>query len=126
VSRYGVGVDESLRGAWYVRNYVLQELAHRQRDELLLWDTWGAMRDDLGGDLGLIDEVAALLLAADDGDERAEAELTARYAVDPRLHPAGRVRCLSPTGRPTSIDLHTRGPVDPDAAPARPVGPAPA
>jgi hypothetical protein len=108
VRRYGVGGSESLRGAWFVRNYVLLELAHRQRDELLLWDVWGDMGTDLRGDLRLIDEVAALLLAADDGDENAERELADRYAADPRLRPADRAYCLSPSGRHAWIDLGTR------------------
>jgi hypothetical protein len=40
------GVDRSLPelgGHAFVRESVLLELAHRQRDELLLWDLWGPM-----------------------------------------------------------------------------------
>lgn len=104
------GVDPGLpfRGDWFVHDYVLLELAHRQGDELLLWDTWGAMsQDDTldGTDLTLVDEVAALLLAADHGDEAAEDELAARYAADARLHPGSRVHTLSPTGADTWTDL---------------------
>jgi hypothetical protein len=106
---YGVDPAMPFRGDWFIRDQVLHELAHRQRDELLLWDEWGAMGQDRGGeDLDLIDEVAALLLAADDGDESADRELARRYAADPRLHPAGRVTCLSPTGITTTVDLATR------------------
>ncbi len=102
--RYGVDPDRHLRGGSFVRNYVLQELAHRQRDELLLWDHWGAMAADLTGDLDLIDQIAALLLAADHGENSAEQELAARYAADPRLHPGTRVRSHSPTGAVTDVD----------------------
>ena len=42
---YGVDPGLPFRGSWFVGNYVISELAHRQRDELLLWDTWGAMRE---------------------------------------------------------------------------------
>ena len=112
VERYGVGRDVPLRGAWFVRNYVIQELAHRQRDELLLWDTWGAMSLELDGDLGLIDEVAALLLAADAGEQAAEQELAERYLADPRLHPGDRVVCHSPRGLTEDVDLRLRGPVE--------------
>ena len=108
VERYGVDPGLPLRGGWFVRNYVLQELAHRQRDESLLWDEWGVMTRDLDGDLALIDEVAAMLLAADDGDDSAERQLAARYADDPRLNPGGRVRSHSPTGTVTSVDLSAR------------------
>jgi hypothetical protein len=107
---YGVDPGMPFRGPGFIRNYVLQQLAHRRRDELLLWDGWGAMADDFAqdeptGDLDLIDEIAALLLAADDGDESAERELAARYASDPLLNPGGRVECHSPSGLHTVIDL---------------------
>lgn len=108
VRQYGVDPALPLRGGWFVRNYVLHELAHRQRDELLLWDGWGGMAADLDGDVRPVDEVARLLLAADDGDESAERELADRYAADPALHPGTRVRCLSPTGRDSWVDLRTR------------------
>jgi hypothetical protein len=110
VDRYGVDPNLPIRGGWFVRNYVLQELAHRQRDELLLWDGWGAMAEELSGDLGLVDEVADLLLAADDGDASAERELSSRYAEDRRLNPGGRVTCRSPAGTVDTIDLGTREP----------------
>jgi hypothetical protein len=111
VQQYGVDPELPFRGDWFVRNYVLQELAHRLRDELLLWDGWGAMARDLNGDLGLVDEVAALLLAADDGDDFAEHELADRYASDPRLNPGGRVHCESRSGNDTWVDLRSRIPV---------------
>jgi hypothetical protein len=106
--RYGVGPDLPFGGAWFVRNYVVMELAHRMGDELLLWDGWGAMRNELGTDLAVIDEVAALLLAADAGDAAADRELAARYAADARLHPSPRVTCHSPTGVLRHVDLTTR------------------
>jgi Transglutaminase-like superfamily len=109
VEQYGVDVGLPIRGNWFVRNYVLMELAHRQRDELLLWDNWGPMSDRLDGDLSLIDDVAALLLAADNGDEAAEQRLSEWYAEDSRLHPGDQVRCFSPTGVTHDVDLRARG-----------------
>jgi len=145
------GVDRHLpyRGAWFVRNYVLLELAHRQGDEVLLWDGWGLMRvpagvgadpsvppadnrpaadfdsrisldlvpgvaDLPGGELeddainGIVDEIAALLVAADAGDAEAEAELAARYASDKRLPPGDVVTSYSPTGQTRRVSLATR------------------
>ncbi|MEW2382369.1 transglutaminase domain-containing protein [Micromonospora sp. NPDC047707] len=104
------GVDRglpTLRGAWFIYNYVLHELAHRQKDELLLWDDFGAMTGDIAAaDLALADEIAALLLAADDGDEAAEKALTDRYAADARLRPEPEIRSVSPvTGVFTTVDL---------------------
>ncbi len=109
--RYGASPQPMLRGGWFVRNHVLQELAHRHREELLLWDAWGAMRPDLDGDLTLVDEIAALLLAADDGDAGAEQELAGRRAADPRLRPGDGVRMMSPSGRRALVDLSTRSAV---------------
>ncbi|NJP34633.1 transglutaminase domain-containing protein [Micromonospora thermarum] len=94
-------------GAWFIYDYVLHELAHRQKDELLLWDGFGAMTGDIAGaDLTLADEIAALLLAADDGDEAAEKALADRYAADARLRPGPEIRSVSPvTGVSTTVDL---------------------
>jgi hypothetical protein len=109
VNTYGVDPDLPLRGSWFVRNYVISELAHRQRDELLLWDVWGAMRVEerpgSSSDDTLIDEIATLLVAADGGDESAERELTARYAADDRLRPGVTIQSYSPTGRVATVDL---------------------
>jgi len=109
---YGVDPDLPLRGGPFLRDYVIMELAHRCGDELLLWDRWGAGSTNPVGQLtdevGFIDEVAALLLRADEGDEGAEAELVERYAADDRLHPGAEVTCVSPTGVVSSVDLATR------------------
>jgi hypothetical protein len=104
---YGVHTDSPVRGAWFIHNHLLRELAHRQKDELLLWDDFGAMTDDIAGaDLPLADEIAALLLAADDGDPAAEQELSHRYAADTRLRPGARIRTIDPnTDAVTPVDL---------------------
>jgi hypothetical protein len=117
VEDFGVQPELPLRGGAFVGAYVLQELAHRQREELLLWDLWGAMPAMvdgalvLGDEVPLLDEVAAMLLAADEGDEQAERELTARYRSDPRVHPGTTVRCVSPTGTTSMVDLRSRAAV---------------
>ncbi|MET7865332.1 transglutaminase domain-containing protein [Micromonospora taraxaci] len=104
---YGVSPELPIRGDWFIHDYVLIELAHRQKDELLLWDRFGAMTEDLStADLTLVDEIAALLLAADDGDEAAEKALTDRYAGDARLRPGPRVHSMSPvSGSVSVVDL---------------------
>ncbi|MEV7988549.1 transglutaminase domain-containing protein [Micromonospora sp. NPDC085948] len=104
---YGVAPESPIRGAWFIHDYVIQELAHRQKDELLLWDRFGAMTDDLANaDLTLTDEIAALLLEADGGDEAAEKALTDRYATDSRLRPGAQIRSLSPVSDTVStVDL---------------------
>ncbi|MFI5931061.1 transglutaminase domain-containing protein [Actinoplanes sp. NPDC051494] len=105
VETYGVGAGTDFRGAWFVRNYVIQELAHRYGDELLLWDTFGAQSLELDGDLTLIDEVAALLTKADTGDETADRKLEQWYHADDRLHPGRTITSYSPRGPVTDVDL---------------------
>lgn len=83
---------------------MIQEVAHRFGDELLLWDSWGRM--DAPGtpvtedDERWTDEIAALLLAADAGDLDAERRLLERYRSDPGLHPGDTIVQASPRGRP--------------------------
>lgn len=43
VDRFGVAEDVPIAGDWFVHSYVIQEVAHRFGDELLLWDQWGAV-----------------------------------------------------------------------------------
>jgi hypothetical protein len=55
----------------------------------------------------LADEVAALLVAADEGDEAA---LYQRYVADSRLHPGPTVTRMSPLGQPPArVELTRRG-----------------
>jgi hypothetical protein len=106
--RYGVDPNLPFRGAAFIRNYVIGELAHLRGDEMLLWDSWGAMSLDLGDDLALIDEVAALLLAADDGDASASAELAKRYIDDGRLGVRDRIVSHAPSGRVSWTNVKNR------------------
>ncbi|GIM90489.1 transglutaminase domain-containing protein [Paractinoplanes toevensis] len=108
VDTFGVGPDlpAELRGAAFVRNYVIYELAHRRGDELLLWDVWGDVSLTLGDNLGLIDEIADLLQSADAGDRSAERKLADLYASEPRLHPGRHITCATPNRPPSEADLH--------------------
>jgi hypothetical protein len=112
VSRFGVEQGLGIEGEWFVQNYVIGEVAHRFGDELLLWDRWGAMSNDTGEPSSeknaLVDDVAALLVRADDGDIGAERELLARHREDDRLHPGGRITSFSPTGTVYDVNLETR------------------
>jgi hypothetical protein len=102
---YGVGPGIAIGGPAMIRRYVLFELAHRFGDELLLWDFWGDTTPPL------VDEVAAMLLAADAGEAGAEEALERRYATDPRLHPGDLVLTVSPAERypaDTRLSTHRR------------------
>ncbi|GAB2469849.1 hypothetical protein GCM10027063_07780 [Promicromonospora xylanilytica] len=129
---FGVGPDlPHLHGKDFVRYYVLFEVAHRHRDELLLWDLWGPelgtryVREAGGGQVAtwveesglpgtdmsdaefdaVADELAYLLVAADAGDSEAADQLAELYREDVRLHPGERVLTLSPTGHAAITDL---------------------
>lgn len=108
LAAYGVRGQPGLSGPAFVGAYVVFEVAHRYGDELLLWDSWGATADPLAH-ADVLDEVASLLVRADDGDEGAEAELSARYAQDERLHPGPRVVTFSPFGTATRVSDLRRG-----------------
>ncbi|GAA1543067.1 transglutaminase-like domain-containing protein [Kribbella lupini] len=106
---YGVDPSLPIRGGWFIRDYVFLQAAHLNGDELLLWDGWGAMADDLEMDLTPTDELAALLVAADNGDEAAATKLHDWYTADPDLRPGQKIMVHSPTGTPPyRVDLATR------------------
>jgi hypothetical protein len=109
---FGAPDVPELRGAWFAYRSVITEVAHRFGDELLLWDTWGAMsghRDRAApADPVLVDEVARLLVRADEGDREAERELLGRYRADDRLSPGPQIRSFSPDGGLYDVDLHRR------------------
>ncbi|MET7283089.1 transglutaminase-like domain-containing protein [Kribbella sp. NPDC005582] len=94
----GPGDGLTLNGLWFIRTYVHYQLAHLMGDELLLWETWGTLAPTYTeADAAETDELAALLIAADTGDETAFKELMSRY---PALAPNGRTLLTSPSGRP--------------------------
>lgn len=111
-SRFGA-VPESplLSGLGFVHRYVLADLAHRHRCELVLWDMWGAMAT-FGAEpdraaVGLTDEIAELTVQADRGAAGAEAALTALWQ-DERVRPARYVTNWSPTSGFGWVDLTAR------------------
>jgi hypothetical protein len=114
LAAYGVapGLPE-LGGPTIVQRYVLGDLAHRMRTELLLWDAWGTSRFFRSPvdprDAALTDRVARLVVRADAGDTAAELELEALWAADDaRLRPGPVVSTWSPAGRFGSTDLTDR------------------
>lgn len=99
-----------LTGAPFVFSYLIMDVAHRFGDELLLWDSWGAMPlpgKALDSDLG--DQLADLVLRADSGDTSAEQALAELHATDPRIRPGEQVMQFSPRGEPpTQVSLAGR------------------
>ncbi|WP_435737440.1 transglutaminase-like domain-containing protein [Cellulosimicrobium sp. PMB13] len=114
LAAYGVAPNlPELGGPAIVHRYVLGDLAHRMRSELLLWDAWGTSRLFRSPvdprDAELADRVARLVVRADAGDLAAERELEALWAADDvRVRPGPVVTTWSPTGRLGSTDLTRR------------------
>ena len=102
---YGVepGVP-GLRGASFIFDKVLQEVAHRFGLELLLWDSWGHIgtpnRVVSNIDADWLDPIAEMLLAADHGNEQAERVLLDRYRTHDGLRASEVIRQASPYGDP--------------------------
>lgn len=105
VSTYGVGPDvPELSGERFVFDEVIYDVAHRFGDELLLWDSWGRIGipgEPVNSDDALwMDNIADLLLAADDGDLKAEESLLTIYRSDDGVRPGPTVLQASPYGDP--------------------------
>src|SRR4051812_12803761 len=108
------GVDPSMplfSGDRFVFDEVIYEVAHRFGDEMLLWDSWGrigtpgaSVSDE---DATWMDEIAAMLLAADAGDVEVEQRLLERYRTDAGLRPGASVTQHSPFGD-DSVEIQLR------------------
>ncbi len=67
--QFGTGITQRLTGLWFVRNKLLQDFAAINKNEMLLWDAWGAMLQGFSvpvAHLSLLDEIAELLLNPDE------------------------------------------------------------
>lgn len=96
---YGVAPDLPYKGDWFIRNHVLKELAALNKRELLLWDEWGEMSEELDGDLDKIDQAAHVLLSRDDDAIRTFFEALGGSQA------TTRITCFSPTGTTREVEL---------------------
>lgn len=112
LASYGVAPGHPVTGPWIVHGYVIGDLAHRMRTELLLWDGWGVMAppdEPIGRDsLELADRIARLTIAADDGDASAESALADLWCTDDRVRPGRIVTTFSPARGFGTTDLVAR------------------
>lgn len=101
VERYQIPPGSGFVDARHViRVYLALELAHRCRDELLLWDSWPGL-DAFDGDV--VDRVAELLVAGDAGEASVDDELAASYR---RYGPGDVLTQLSPFGEPSQLIMN--------------------
>lgn len=89
------GINDFVKGRWFVAGYLIRDFAALNRDEVLLWDSWGLMKsmDNLSiDDLELLDRVAKLTTTQ-------SADLDAiqtLYTTEPRLKLPQNVMVYSP------------------------------
>lgn len=92
---------------WFVMNKLVQDLAAQNKMELLLWDGWGMMLDELTreepspDDLVLLDRAAEVTQAGPAALDAARA----LYTGNPRLMVPDRVMRYSPAaeGEPAEV-----------------------
>ena len=101
--KFGVDPDSDLKGAWFIRHKLVQDLAALNRAELLLWDCWGLMLEEAPNDedLALLDKVAALTQAGND----AFPELQQIYEHGRGLKVTPVVMNFSPAAEPGEVTL---------------------
>ncbi len=101
---FGVARDDFFTGEWAIRNRMLHDLAMLNKDELLLWDTWGWLDKDViqdAQDYILLDQIAALTTA----DLINLDAISSLYSSDPRLKAPSRVRSYSPVNPWTEVNI---------------------
>lgn len=107
-THYGVDPGSEMSGSWFIMDKLVQDLATQNKVELLLWDAWGIMLDELtrdtpsADDLALLDRAAEVTQAGPDALDAARA----LYASTPRLHVPDRVMRFSPAaaeGEPAEV-----------------------
>ncbi len=101
--RFGVAPDIPLRGMWFVRDKLVQDVAALNKRELLLWDAWGMTLKEVVNDedVPLLDSLAVLTQA---GDE-ALPELQALYEQHAGLRVSPPIMKYSPVAEPCEVTL---------------------
>ncbi len=101
--KFGVDPDGDLKGAWFIRHKLVQDLAALNKQELLLWDSWGLMlKDTLSDeDHALLDRIAELTQAGN----AAFAEQRIVYEREAVLRVPPVVMKFSPVARPCKVTL---------------------
>lgn len=113
LDHYGVDPELPIRGDWFVQGAVMFDAVFRAGYEFLIWDGWDALAGPDGPSEALsrlTDELAALVIAADNGDPAAEQALLERVRTDPAVTPPDVVETMRPWGGPTEQTDLSKGP----------------
>lgn len=100
----GFGIGD-LRGVWFIRNNMMQDLAALNKTELLNWDNWGLMLKDMEtyteDEWRLLDRVAILTQSGN----KAFAEMRATYEEEIGLKVPRVIKSYGLVGEPCQVTL---------------------
>ncbi len=100
---FGVDPNTNLKGMSFIPDYVILDLAAENKQELLLWDSWGlmlkgALSED---DIALLDTLATLT----QGGNETLAEAQSIYEHDERLRVPSVIMKFGPVSAPCEVRL---------------------
>jgi hypothetical protein len=103
--KFGVDPDGDLKGWWFIRHKLVQDLAALNKSEVILWDVWGLMEGEPPGkDLDMLDRVATLTQAGNEAFD----ELQRLYEKEPNLRVPITVKSYSPVAPPRAVRVEVR------------------
>ena len=109
-SRYGVSASSGIAGEGFIRGIVLQDLAALNKQELLCWDCWGWMLQDIktntAAELSLLDQAAELTQSGNGGFEA----MRRFYETRDELRVPERITRFDPLGPPVEVQLSPQRP----------------
>jgi hypothetical protein len=100
---FGVDPATNLKGMSFIPDYVILDLAAQNKQEMLLWDSWGLMlkRELREDDIALLDTLATLT----QGGNETLAESQAIYEHDERLRVPSVIMKFGPVAEPSEVRL---------------------
>jgi len=100
---FGVDPHIDVKGAWFIGERLVMDLAALNKREMLLWDAWGIMLKDILSDenAALLDSVAVLT----QGGTAAFAEQQVAYEDVPDLRVPAAITRFSPSGARGEVKL---------------------
>ena len=103
---FGLEPESDIKGVWFIQDKLIQDLAALNKQELLLWDSWGLMlKETLGdADRALLDRIAVLT----QGGNRTFAEMQATYENEDGLRVPSVIMKYSPVAEPCEEILRSQ------------------
>lgn len=104
--RYGVSASSGIAGEGFIRGGLVQDLAALNKHELLCWDCWGFMLQDMGthtqAERSLLDQVALVT----QGGNECFGVMRRLYETREGLRVPEQITRFDPLGPPLQVRLH--------------------